>query len=45
MTKNCSDADHAKHAKRIKKEELWENVETVRDNVKNNVVTDWSQVL
>ena len=40
MTNNCSEADHAKHAKRITEGELWEIVETGRKNVNNNRVMD-----
>ena len=40
MTKNCSENDHSKHAKRITEGELWELVETGGENVKNNGVMD-----
>ena len=37
---NCSEADCVKHRKRITEGELWELVETGRENVKNIGVTD-----
>ena len=37
---NFYEDDHAKHAKRIIEGELWELVETGRENVKNNGVLD-----
>ena len=40
MTKNFFEDDHTKHVKRIMEGELWEIVETGRDNVKNNRVVD-----
>ena len=40
MTKIGSEADFVKHMKRITEGELWELVETGRENVKNIGVTD-----
>ena len=40
ITKNFSQAYSDKHVNRIKEVELWEHVETVRDNFKNNGVLD-----
>ena len=44
MTKNCSEADHAKHVKIItevwEEGELWEIVETGREDFNNNWVMD-----
>ena len=38
--KNCGEADHAKHAKRITEGELWDLAETGEENVRNNGVLD-----
>ena len=38
--KNCSEANYFKHIKSITKGELWELVETGRENVKNIGVMD-----
>ena len=40
MTNNCSKACYVKHMKSITKGEIWELVETLRENVKNNGVLD-----
>ena len=40
MTKNCSESDHVKHAKRITEGELWEIMETGMEDVNNNGVLD-----
>ena len=40
MTKNTSEADVARHMKRITEVELWELVDTRRDNVKKTGVAD-----
>ena len=40
MTKNCSESDQTKHAKRITEIELRELVDTGRENVNNNGVMD-----
>ena len=40
MTNNCSEADHTKHAKIIREGELWELVDTGRENLNNNGVID-----
>ena len=40
MTKNCSEADYVKHMNRTTEGELWDLVETGRDNIKNFGVTD-----
>ena len=39
-TKIFFEADHAKHANRITEGEIWELVETGRENIKNNGVFD-----
>ena len=38
--KNCSEEDFVKHMKRITQGELWELVETRRDNLNITIVTD-----
>ena len=38
MTNNCSKADYFKHTNRITEGELWDIMETGRDNVNNNEV-------
>ena len=40
MTKNTSETDFTRHMKRITEGELWELVDTRRENVKNTRVTD-----
>ena len=40
MTKNTSEADFARHIRRITEGELWELVDTGRENVKKIGVTD-----
>ena len=40
MTKNTSEAYFMKHVKKITKRELWELVDTGRENVNNTRVTD-----
>ena len=40
MTKNTSEADFARHMKRITEGELWDFVGIVRENVKNTRVTN-----
>ena len=40
MTKSCSEADYVKQTKRITEGELWELMQTGRDNVNNIGVTD-----
>ena len=40
IIKNTSEADFVRHMKRITDGELWELVDTVRENVKNTRVTD-----
>ena len=40
MTKNTSEADLARHMRRITEGELWELVDTIRENVKKAGVTD-----
>ena len=40
LTKNFSEANHAKHAKRATEKEIWELVETGRENVNNNRILD-----
>ena len=40
MTKNTSEADFARHMRRITEDELWELVEPGRENVKKTGVTD-----
>ena len=40
MSKNTSEADFASHMKRITEGELWEIMDTGRENFKNNRVTD-----
>ena len=40
MTNNCYETDHAKNARIITEGELWQLVETGRENFKNNGVTD-----
>ena len=40
IRKNFSESELTKNAKRIKKEDIWELVETGRENVKNNGVVD-----
>ena len=39
-TKNVSEDDYVKHTKRITEGEIWEFVETGRENFKNNGVLD-----
>ena len=45
MTKNFSETDYVKHTKRITEGELWDLMETGRENVKNNGVLDGSMDL
>ena len=40
MTKNTLEADFARHMRRITEGELWEIVDTGRENVKKTGVTD-----
>ena len=40
MTKNTSEADFARHMRRITEGELWEIVDTGRENVEKTGVTD-----
>ena len=40
MKNNCSKAKHVKHTKIIKEGELWYIVETWRENVNNNAITN-----
>ena len=40
MTNNTSEADFVRHKKRITEGELWELVDTGRENVKKTGVTD-----
>ena len=41
MTKNTSEADFARHTIRITEGELWELVDTGREDVKKTGVTDY----
>ena len=40
MKKNNSEAYFSRHTERITEGELWELVDTGRDNIKNTIVTD-----
>ena len=40
MTKNCSEADHIRNTRKITEIETWEVVETERNNVNNDGITD-----